>query len=77
MNNFSKSWSSYRSNWNRTDCNYDKNDKDEVALSQHYSVFHGVVNKPPIHEAYIVVFVEQPTFHYLNKCEDNGTTNLM
>jgi len=24
--------------------------KDEMALSRHYSVFHGIENKPPIHE---------------------------
>jgi len=47
-NKFSKRWSSHRSNWNRPDC---KNDKDEVALSRHYLVFHGIVNEPPIHEA--------------------------
>jgi len=37
--------------------------KDEVALSRYNSVFHGNVNKPPIHEAYTVTFVEQPNFH--------------
>ena len=31
--------------------------KEEVALSRHYALFHGNVNKPPIHEAYIVTFV--------------------
>jgi len=54
-----------------------KSDKNEVTLSQHYSVFHGVVNKPSTHVAYTVTFVEQPTFRYLNKCEDIGATNLM
>jgi len=67
MNKFSKRWSSHRRNCNRPNC---KNDKDEVALSRHYSVFHGIVNKPPVHEAYTVTFVEQPDFHSLNNCED-------
>jgi len=40
-----------------------------MALSRNFSVFHGIVNKPPIHEAYAVTFAEQPSFHSLNKCE--------
>jgi len=44
MKKFSKRRSSHRSKWNRLNC---KNDKDGVALSRHYSVFHGIVNKPP------------------------------
>jgi len=32
--------------------------------------FNGNVNKPPIHEAYIVTVVEQPNFHSLNICDD-------
>jgi len=47
-----------------------KTDEDEVALSRHHALFHGTVNKPPIHEAYTVTFVEQSNFHSLNKCED-------
>jgi len=72
-NKFSKRWSSHgshRSNWNRPNCEIDKNDKDKVALSWHYSVFHGNVNKPSIHEAYTVTFVEQPNFHSLSIFED-------
>jgi len=30
-----------------------------MALSQHYSVFHGIVNKPSVYEAYTVNFAEQ------------------
>ena len=70
---FSKRWSSYCSNWNRPNC---KNDKDEVALLRHHSVFPGNVHKPPIHEACTVTFVEQPNFHSLNTCEDKCITNL-
>ena len=39
-------------------------------VSWHCSVFHGIVNKPPIHEAYNVTFAEQPGFQSLDKCED-------
>ena len=42
-----------------------------MALSRHISEFHGNVNKPPIHEAYIVVtFVEEPNSLSLDFCED-------
>jgi len=38
-------------------------------LSGHYSVFHGIATKPPIHEACTVALVEQPNFDSLNICE--------
>jgi len=42
-----------------------------MVLSRHFSVFQGIANKPPIHEAYFAVtFAEQPGFHTLDKCED-------
>jgi len=41
-----------------------------MALSGHSSVFNGIVNKPPTHEAYTVTFTEQHSFHSLDKCED-------
>jgi len=41
-----------------------------VALSRLFSEFHGNVNKPPIHEAYIVTFVEEPNSLSLDFCED-------
>ena len=47
-----------------------------MALSRHYALFHGNVNKPPAHEAYIVTFVEQPNFHPLNICEDKEYNQL-
>jgi len=56
-----------RSNWNKAEY---KNDKDEMALSRHYSLFRGIVNKPPIHEGFTVTFAVQPSFHSLDKCED-------
>ena len=67
-------WSAHRSNWYRPNCRNDKN--EEVALSWHYVLFHGNVNKPPIHEAYIVTYVEQLNFHSLNICEDKWYNQL-
>jgi len=67
-------WSPHRSIWSRPDC---KNDKNEVALSRHYTAFHGIVNKPPMHKAYPITFAEQPNFHSLNICESKYVINLM
>jgi len=39
-------------------------------FSGHYSVFHGIATKPPIHEAYTVALIEQLIFGSLNICED-------
>ena len=47
-NKFSKRWSAHRSNWNKQDCKTDS-DKDQMALSRHYSENHGTINKPPLH----------------------------
>jgi len=33
-----------------------------TAAKWSYSVFHGIINKPPIYESYSVTFVEQPSF---------------
>jgi len=60
---FSKICSSHRSNRNRTNCKDDK--KDEVDFSRHYALFHGNVNKPPIHKAHTVTFIQQSNFHSL------------
>jgi len=57
----------HRSNRNTPNCKNYKN--VEAALWRHYALFHGNVNKPPKHEAYIVTFVEQPHIHSLNICE--------
>ena len=73
-NKFFKRWSAHRSNWTRPNCKNYKN--KEVALSRNYALFHGNVNKPPIHEAYIITFVEQPNFHSLNICEDKWYNQL-
>ena len=55
----------------KLDC---KNDKDQMVLSRHFSVFHGIAYKPPIHEAYFAVTQRESLklsgFHTLDKCED-------
>ena len=55
--------------WNKQDCKTDS-DKDQMALSRHYSENHGTINKPPLHEAYTITFVEQPSCHSLDICEN-------
>jgi len=49
----------------KTDC-----DKDQMALSQHYSKGHDSMNKPPLHEALTITFVEQPSSHSQGICEN-------
>jgi len=41
-----------------------------MALSRHYSENHSTINKPSLHEAYTVTFVEQPSCHTLDICEN-------
>ena len=41
-----------------------------MALSRHCSENHGTINKPPLHEAYTVTFVEQPSCDSLDICEN-------
>ena len=41
-----------------------------MALSRHYSENHGTLNKPPLHDAYTVTFVEQTSCHSLDICEN-------
>ena len=43
---------------------------DQIALSQHNTVFHGTINEPSIYHFYAITFVEQFSFHSLNICED-------
>jgi len=45
-------------------------DSDQMTLSRHYSLFHGIINKLPVHEAYSVALVEQTSFYSLNTYED-------
>jgi len=48
----------------------DENNKDKVALLWYFSELHANLNKPPIHEAYTITFVEQPNSLSLDFCED-------
>ena len=43
-NKFSKRLSAHRSNWNKQDCKTDR-EKDQMALSRHYSENHGTIKK--------------------------------
>jgi len=67
---FSTRWPSHRSNCNRLNCEIDENNKDKVALLWHFSESHGNMNKPPIHEACTVTFVEETNSLSLDFCED-------
>ena len=75
-NKFCTRWLSHRSHWNRPDCEIDENNKNKVAFSRHFSEFQGNVNKPPIHEAYTVIFVEQRNSFSLDFCEEKGYHKL-
>jgi len=37
-----------------------------VTNSQHYAMFHDLINKPPIYESYTVTCVEQTNVHALD-----------
>ena len=65
-NKFSTRWSSHSSDWNKPDC---KNDKDQMALPRQYSVCHGIVNKPHLHETCTATFAQQSSFYSLDTCE--------
>jgi len=47
VNKFSTRWSSHQSTWNKPD---NRDDSDQMAVSQHYSVYHGITNKPSIYD---------------------------
>ena len=72
-NKFSKRWSAHSSNWNKQNCKTDS-DTDQMALSRHYSENHGTINKPPLHEAYTVTFVENQVVTLWISVKINGIT---
>ena len=41
-----------------------------MLLWRHYSKSYATINKLPLHEAYTVTFVEQPTSHSLDICKN-------
>jgi len=68
-NTFSTRCSFHRSNWNKPDC---ENDNDQ---SWQYSASHGIVNKPPLQEA-LLVLLNKKVFTLLIPVRMNVTTNL-
>jgi len=56
VNKFSTIWLSHQGTWNKPDIN---DDSGQMALLRYYSIFHGIINKPPIFEAYTATFVKQ------------------
>jgi len=75
-NKFSTRWWLHGSNWNRPNCEIDENNKDKVAVSRHFSEFHGHVNKPPIYEAYIVTLLKNLIPFLWISVKISGITNL-
>jgi len=79
VNKFSKRWSAHRRAWNKLD---ERENNDQMTLLRHCTVFHGIINKPSIHDFCTVTFVEQPSFDSPDTCEDkwlhtlNAQTNI-
>jgi len=46
------------------------NNQEDLKQKICYSENHGTINKPPLHEAYTVTFIEQPSCHSLDICEN-------
>ena len=47
-----------------------------MALFQHYTVIHDILNKPHIYGSYTVAFVEQLSFDSLDTSEDKWLNKL-
>ena len=43
-----------------------------MALSRHYAVFRGTLNKSPINDSYTATFVEKPSFDSQDTWKING-----
>jgi len=41
-----------------------------MVVSQHSSVFHDIINQPHIYETFTVTFIETPSFHTVDTCEE-------
>ena len=72
-NKFSKRWNSHRSSWNTVNLS---NDQEQVPLLHHVVHEHKIEKKPKISECFIVTFVEQPSYDYLNICEDKWLNKI-
>jgi len=64
---FSKCWNSHRPLWNTVNL-YD--DQEQMPLLQHVLHGHKIEKKPEISECFIIMFVEQPSYDYLDICKD-------
>jgi len=65
INKYSTIWSLHHSKWNKPDC---KDDKDQTTLLQHCSVFHFVLNKPPIVYMELMLLLYRTTQFSLPEC---------
>jgi len=65
-NKFSKRWNSHRSSRNTVNLS---NDQEQVPLLHHVVHEHKILKKPKTSESFIVTFVEQPSYDYLDICE--------
>ena len=74
-NHFSTRWSTHRNKWKKGD---NQSQNDDAALNQHYNKFHqkARTEKPPLHEAFKVIFLQQPTANTLEQAEDNWANKL-
>jgi len=72
-NKFSKRWNSHRSSWNTVNLS---DDQEQVPLLHHVVHEHKIEKKPKISECFIVTFVEQPSYDYLDICEDKWLNKI-
>ena len=74
-NPFSTRWTAHRTKWKIGDT---QGQNDDAALNQHYAKFHQktIPNKPPLHGAFKVTFLQQPDANKLEIAEDNWATKL-
>jgi len=63
INKISTKWSAYQGSWNKPDKSVDS---DQMAVSRHYTVFHGILNKPRIYDSYTVTLAKQRSFDSLD-----------
>ena len=72
-NKFSKRWNSHRSSWNAVNLS---NDQEQVSLLHHVVHEHKIEKTPKISECFIVMFLEQPSYDYLDICEDKRLNKI-
>jgi len=53
-----------------------RDDSDNMVLLWYFSVFHDIINKPSLYEAFTVTFIEQPSFTLRIPVKINGLTNV-